>query len=128
MPIAPSRSEPDVSAPWLLILRSSPYAGPRFGEAIDLALVAGVFERSLTVLLIDDAVQALRQSQHGEQAGLRTASKLLTALPEYDIDQVLACEDSLAQAGLADIPQFVQRVSVDDQRELIRKAHLVLND
>ena len=73
MPIAPSRSEPDVSAPWLLILRSSPYAGPRFGEAIDLALVAGVFERSLTVLLIDDAVQALRQSQHGERAGQHSA-------------------------------------------------------
>ena len=71
---------------WLYVLSSSPYGSARFNEAIDALLVAGVFEKPTRVLLIDDAVQVLRDHQNAAHLGAKTPGKVITALPYYDID------------------------------------------
>ncbi len=102
---------------WLYVLRSGPYASNRFAEAIDAMLVAGVFEQQVRVLLIEDAVQALRQGQDGEALGSKTPGKMLTALPDYDIRDIFACRHSLERAGLDQNARIDLPVTVLDHAE-----------
>ena len=116
---------------WLYIVRSAPYASSRFAEAIDAILVAGVFDQPVRVLLIDDAVQALRPHQNGEVLGSKTPGKMLTALPDYEIDEIFACRNSIDRAGIdtdALIELPVTLLDYDQQRALIAASTQVFCD
>ena len=115
---------------WLYILRHAPYGSPRFAEAIDAMLVAGVFEQPLAVLLTDDAVQVLRADQDGAQVDGKTASKQLSALPDYDITDIYVCAPSAARAGIKDTDTDIAVTFVDHQQqaELIAQCTQVFND
>ncbi len=116
---------------WLYILRSGPYTSSRFSEAIDAMLVAGVFEQPIRVLLVDDAVQALRQHQNGEILGSKTPGKMLTALPDYDIQDIFVCRHSLERAGIHEDARIELPVTIVDHAEqaaLIAASTQVFSD
>ncbi|MBM4203757.1 MAG: sulfurtransferase TusC [Gammaproteobacteria bacterium] len=114
----------------LLMLRTSPYRGVRFGEALDALLVAAAFEQRCTVLLLDDAVFALLPDQHGDVLGRRTAAKLLNALPDYEVERICVCEESLAQRGLINFVDTLSatRLTPAQQTALIAAHDIVWND
>ena len=115
---------------WLYVLSNAPYSSARFNEAIDALLVAGVFEKPVRVLLIGDAVQALRGGQNAAPLGSKTAGKVITALPDYDIDEIYACSESVKRAGLQEplIGLPVRFVDEAEQAMLIAESTVVLND
>jgi tRNA 2-thiouridine synthesizing protein C len=114
----------------LLMLRSSPYHGVRFAEALDALLVAAAFEQRSSVLLLDDAVFALAPDQDGEILGLRTAARLLRALPDYDVERICVCEASLAERGLTglDVSLPIIRLTPAQQANLIAEHDIVWSD
>ena len=114
----------------LYLLRQAPYATSHALEALESALVAGVFEQDVTVLFKDDGVWQLTSNQAGEALSMRTISKIATALPEYDIESLSVCEQSLKERNLAsgDLVLPVKVISLAAQAELIGSMDAVVND
>ena len=114
----------------LLMLRRPPYEGVYLPEALDAALVAAAFDLKVSVLLVDDAVFALLRDQKADLIGRRTVGKLLLALPDYEINSVYACADSLSIRGLlaADIDVPFSVLNLDEQAELLGSNDVVWND
>ena len=114
----------------LFLLRRPPYAGAGALEALEVALVAGVFDQQVSVLFKDDGVYQLLSEQDGALLGGRTVSRVLSALPEYDIDALYVCARSLAERSLdaADLALPVTVLTVTEQRDLLSAQQLVLND
>jgi len=114
----------------LFLMRRSPYGSSHALEALESALVAGVFEQRVTVLFRDDGVWQLVKDQDGSVLGTRTLARVATALPEYDIDDLYVCADSLAARGLGleDLVLDVQPLDAAAQRDKLLAADAVLND
>lgn len=114
----------------LYLLRQAPYASSHALEALESALVAGVFEQDVTVLFKDDGVWQLTSDQAGDALSTRTISKIVTALPEYDIESLCVCEQSLKARNLApgDLVLPVRSISLAAQGELIGAMDAVVND
>jgi len=114
----------------LLLLRRAPYDGVYVPEALDAALVAAAFELKVSILLLDDAVFGLLPDQRADLIGRRTVGKLLLALPDYEIERVYVCGDSLSSRGLhaGDTVIPVQVLSAGEQAELFGSHDIVWND
>lgn len=113
----------------LLMLSASPYRGARFAEALDALLVAAAFDQRCSVLLTGDAVFGLLPGQDGAPSGVRTPGRMLTALPDYEVDHIYVCEDSLAHRELLEIVPVVpvERVPLSKQAGLIAGHDVVWN-
>ena len=115
---------------WLYILSRAPFDGANLAEAVDALLVCGVFERNVSVLIIEDAVQVLRSEQDGQPLGFKTVAKQVTALPDYDVTDIFVCKDSAARAGLAadDVSLPVEWLDLTAQKDLIATCNAVFSD
>jgi tRNA 2-thiouridine synthesizing protein C len=113
----------------LLVLSTSPYRGARFAEALDALLVAAAFDQRCSVLLMDDAVYGLLPGQDGEPLGMRTPGRMLTALPDYEVERIYVCEESLAQRQLSGLVPVipVERLPLAAQAGLIARHDIVWN-
>ncbi len=112
----------------LFVISAAPYASSRPLEALEAALVAGVFDQQVSVLLRGDAVWGLQPGQDGKLVGQRTFGKVITSLPAYDIDRIFACADAVASRHLSP-DSFVLPVavlSIAEQQTLIANSDAVL--
>ena len=83
----------------LFIVRHGPYGSLLARESLDAILAASVYEQVLSVLFLDDGVFQLvpEQTITTEQ---KSISKLLSAFPLYDINELFICQSSLKQRNL----------------------------
>ena len=114
----------------LFLLRQPPYATGHAVEAIESILVAGVFEQQASVLFRDDGVWQLLSNQSGDALGARTVGKVVQALPEYEVEDIYVCAESLKERGLKveDLVLPVKVVSQREQQALISAQQAVVND
>jgi tRNA 2-thiouridine synthesizing protein C len=114
----------------LFLLRQPPYATSHALEALESVLVAGVFDQRVSVLFRDDGVWQLLKDQDGAALNARTIGKVVQALPEYDVDALYVCTDSLAERRLelADLVLPVTPLDVAGQRSLLASQHAVVSD
>lgn len=114
----------------LFLLRQPPYATSHALEALEAALVAGVFEQAVSVLFKDAGVWQLLTEQSGDALATRSIGKIVTALPEYDVDSLYVCETSLAERNLTarDLVLPVTLLSTAAQTDLIDTMDAVVND
>ena len=114
----------------LLLLRQPPYGSSHALEALETALVAGVFEQQVSVLFQGDGVWQLVDDQDGAALGRRTVGKVVKALPQYDITALFACAEALAARGLtaADLVLEVGMIDAAAQQALIADQDAVVND
>ncbi len=115
---------------WLYILSRAPFDGANLAEAVDALLVCGVFERNVSVLIADDAVNVLRSDQDGKPLGIKTVAKQISALPDYDVTDIFVCKESAVRAGLAadDVSLPVQWLDLAGQKDLIAACNAVFSD
>ena len=85
----------------LYLLRQPPYQGAHGAETIDAVLVTGIFDQQVSVLFKDDGVLQLLADQQGALLGRRSISSMLGALPEYDINDLYVCAESLIRHRLS---------------------------
>lgn len=132
-PQSPSNPEPDLEPrvrKVLFLMRQAPYATGHALEALEAALVAGVFEQRVSVLFSGDGVWQLVSAQSGEPLGQRTVSRVASALPQYDVTALFACADALRKRGLR-ADDLVLPVTIVDgaaQRTLLAAQDAVVND
>jgi tRNA 2-thiouridine synthesizing protein C len=114
----------------LFLLRQAPYRTGHALEALETALVAGVFDQRVSVLFLGDGVWQLVSGQDGSAVGRRTVGKVLQALPEYDVSEIFACAESLRQRGLSadDLVLPARLLEPCDQQALIAGQDAVVND
>jgi len=114
----------------LFLLRQPPYATSHALEALESVLVAGVFDQRVSVLFRDDGVWQLLTDQDGSALHARTIGKVVQALPEYDVNALYVCADSLTarRLELADLVLPVTPLDGAGQRALLAAQDAVVND
>ena len=83
----------------LFIVRRGPYGNLLARESLDAILAASVYEQALSVLFLDDGVFQLVTPQT-TASKQKNISKLLSAFPLYDINELFICQSSLKQRNL----------------------------
>jgi tRNA 2-thiouridine synthesizing protein C len=114
----------------LFLLRRPPYGTSHALEALETVLVAGVFDQQVSVLFSGDGVWQLLDGQDGSLLGRRTISRVLGALPEYDVTALYVCAESLKTRGLgaSDLALAVTPLALVEQQHLIDGQDAVVND
>ena len=112
----------------LYIISRSPYSGVQSFELIDSAMVSAIFENNVSILFRAEGVWSLISDQNGELLNSKTHSKVLSALPTYEIDNLYFCEDSVNERRISrdqiDIP--VKPLSLNGQQQLIANQDIVM--
>ena len=84
----------------MLLCRSAPYQGLRARAALDAGLATAVFDQSVSLLFMDDAVWQLLPGQDPSGIDRKSLEATLDSLPLYDVDKLYADETSLRQRGV----------------------------
>ena len=112
----------------LYIISRSPYSGVQSFELIDSAMVSAIFENNVSILFRAEGVWSLLSDQNGELLNSKTHSKVLSALPTYEIDNLYFCEDSVNERRISrdqiDIP--VKPLTLNQQQQLITNQDIVM--
>jgi tRNA 2-thiouridine synthesizing protein C len=85
----------------LIISRQSPWSGPSAREALDIALAGGAFDLPLGMLFLDDGVLQLLPTQHASQLQQKDLTANLQALEMFGVEDLFACNSSLAERGMS---------------------------
>jgi tRNA 2-thiouridine synthesizing protein C len=81
----------------LCVISQPPYRNSHSLELLETAMVAAVFDLQVSILFRDAGVLALIDEQEGQPIGVRTLSKVLTALPTYEIQSLYVCGPSIVR-------------------------------
>ena len=91
-------------------------------------MVSAIFENNISILFRAEGVWSLLSDQNGELLNYKTYSKVLSALPTYEIDNLYFCEDSINERQInreqIDIP--VKSLSLSEQQQLIGNQDIVM--
>lgn len=87
-------------------------------EALDLSLIFGSYDQSVTVLFINQGVFQTLAHQDPESIGQKDYLSTIKALDIYDIEQVHACQSSLQHYGL-EHHELISNVSIIDQHQIL---------
>lgn len=85
----------------LIISRQSPWSGPSAREALDIALAGGAFDLPIGMLFMDDGVFQLLPAQQSAAIQQKDLTANLQALTLFGVEELYACEHSLAERGIA---------------------------
>lgn len=70
-------------------------------EALDLALIYAAFDQQVTVIFMHDGVYQLLKDQQAKLLDTKDFLATMKTFELYDIEQVIACSDSLNERGIA---------------------------
>ncbi len=84
----------------LVVVNQPPYQSSHALELIEAAMVGAVFDFEVSILFRGEGVWNLLGDQNASPLGRRTVSKLLAALPTYDVSSLFVCTEALNQAAL----------------------------
>lgn len=112
----------------LCIISRAPYADTHSLELLETAMVGAVFDFKVSLLFRGEGVWGLLKEQNGSPLGRRTFSKVLSALPTYEVEHIYACEQALQKAGLKDAQLAVPVEAIDAaaQAQLISIQDVVM--
>ncbi|MGI2323528.1 MULTISPECIES: sulfurtransferase complex subunit TusC [unclassified Methylococcus] len=86
---------------FVFVVRQPPFRGDRTVELVDQLLAVAAFDHPVDVLFLDDGVWQLQAAHLLEGAGLRPSAPLLRTLEFYDVREVAAEHESLAERALS---------------------------
>jgi tRNA 2-thiouridine synthesizing protein C len=112
---------------YLFIISRSPYGSSHALEQLEAAMVAAVFDAKVAVLFRDEGVWSLQQHQTGAAIGQKTMTKVLSALPAYDVEELYVCADFLNTHQIQTEPSLsVKPIDLPDQKALISASDVVV--
>ncbi|MCP1507276.1 tRNA 2-thiouridine synthesizing protein C [Pseudomonas marginalis] len=114
-----------MSTSLLVISRQAPWSGPSAREALDIVLAGGAFDLPIGLLFLDDGVFQLAPHQDPKAVQQKDLGANLQALGLFGIDEVFACEHSLAARGLTH-PVNAQPLNNEQISQLIDRYDQVI--
>ncbi len=114
---------------YLFVLRSAPHSGSAIQEMLDIILTTAAFEQQVAVLLLDDAVFALKSHQQPEKYFNKDTAAIFKALEIYDVQTIYVEEESLQERGLhfAGLCLPAQAILRRNMAELIKQYDVVFS-
>lgn len=108
----------------LFLLHHSPYQSSLCKEALDALLAGAAFECKQALVLLDDAVFAALKAHDAKRLGQKDLSKMLQALPLYEVDALYYCQHSAEQRGLQHelLQPHFSPISPEEIKQLIRSS------
>src|SRR5690554_7301836 len=73
----------------LLISRHAPYGSSIAREALDAVLASAAYDQQISLLFMDDGVFQLLAEQDPGSIGQKSFASMLSALPLYDVTNIL---------------------------------------
>ncbi|MBS4052489.1 sulfurtransferase complex subunit TusC [Methylomonas rivi] len=115
---------------YLFVMRRLPHLTSHVQEALDQMLTTAAFDQSVSVLLLDDGVFQLKAGQNPQNMALKNTAAIFTALALYEIKDVFAEAESLADRGLGtdDLILPVQSIPRAAVNELMRRHDVIVPD
>lgn len=111
-------SEPDVTPQKILIqCRRGPYSTSLARTGIELAMAAAVFDQEVSLLFSGDGIWQLVADQSSELIAEKNHSRLISALPLYDVHTIYVDRESLSARSLS-VNDLCLPVAVVDKRQL----------
>jgi len=98
----------------------APYANLAGKDALDIALIFGSFEQTVSLFFQGDGVWQLIQGQNGSIISIKDYLKTFAAFEFYDIEDVYVCQASLAMRNLP-AKFHIEEVQVLNQQEFAHK-------
>ncbi|NBB09653.1 sulfurtransferase complex subunit TusC [Pseudomonas sp. SLFW] len=102
----------------LIISRQSPWSGPSAREALDIGLAGGAFDLPLGMLFLDDGVLQLLPAQRASQLQQKDLTANLQALEMFGVEDLYACNTSLAERGMSPSALSVETLQVLRDHEI----------
>ena len=112
----------------MCVIDQPPYANSHVLELLETAMVAAVFDMQVSLLFCGEGLWCLLKTQNADPLGQRTLSKVLTALPDYDVSTIYVCSDALQDKQLsADIMALpVTLLDKSAQADLMSEQDVVM--
>lgn len=85
---------------YLFVMRRMPHLGCHVQESLDQMLTTAAFDQQVGVLFADDGVLQLKRGQNADAMIMRNSAAMFQVLEMYDIKQLYAEAESLAERGL----------------------------
>jgi len=83
-----------------IINAKAPYSNTAGKDALDIALIFGSFEQTVSLFFQGDGVWQLISGQDGSIISVKDYLKTFAAFEFYDIENVYVCQSSLTERGL----------------------------
>lgn len=113
----------------ILVCRKPPYGDSLAREAIDIALATAIFEQDITVVFMGDGVWQLHTNQDSKSINSKNQQKLLSALPLYDINNIVVDAEALQERNITRAELFLEAKHFTSHQlsSLFDDADVILN-
>ena len=114
---------------FLFVHRRAPHGTLYAQEALDVALVAGAFDQSVSLAFLDDGVYQLLRGQDTSAIGTKDFAATFGALPDHGVEKIYVERESLLDRGLqeADLLFPVIAISRAQMAQLMESQDIVLS-
>lgn len=89
------------------MLRKPAHTGVLLQETLDMILTVAAFDQPVALLLLDDSVFHLKNNQQAESLGIKDTAAMFNALACYDVHDIYAEAESLAERGISETDLFL---------------------
>ncbi len=112
---------------YLFALRSAPHSGCVVQEMLDVVLSTAAFEQQVSLLLLDEAVFAIKNNQQPERHQGKDTAAIFSALEIYDVNDIYVEVESLQERGLIidDLSLSVHKVQRNKIADLMKQYDIV---
>ena len=86
-----------------IVNNHSPFSHLHGKEALDMALIFGAYEQTVSMFFIGDGVFQLQDQQNPQLINSKDYLKTFAALPFYDVEQLYVCQESLQQRQITQL-------------------------
>lgn len=115
---------------YLFVLRSAPHSGCALQEILDIILITAAFDQKVALLLLDDAVFALKGHQQPEKQAIKDTAAIFKALEMYDVEDIFLEAQSLQERGLTvvDLSLPVHEIQRENIAAVMQQYDIVFSD
>lgn len=98
-------------------------------EPLELILALAAFEQAPKVLLLGNGIHYLNKLQQAKKANGKSPSKVISALPMYDCEEIFVREQDMQLQGLSkeDLQGFCSLIGNDQIQVLIKQSKHCVN-
>lgn len=112
----------------LIWTTQSPMGNANARETLETALAFAAYDQPVALLASGLAVNQFTAKPNAPIAGSKDISKLVKALPMYDVEQLYLCEQSVQQFGLnqSELVSAARLVTAEQIAALLQEANHVI--
>ncbi len=98
------------------LMRRAPYGTIYAQEGLEALLIFCTYAQSITLILMDDGVSALKKGQDTTELGTKGFSNAFRALEDYGVERVIVEEVALKERGLTTEDLIIEVEVLDSDR------------